>query len=612
MKDVNASSSVLERWVIGVLDAILLTGIVLIVAWSRWNNLQIGFILAAFAIGLLLVLSIAAWRQGFRWFFSRRALRFYAWLVAGVISVIVLFYAEEGWRGKRAWAALQRKAATRGESLALSSVIPPPVPDEDNFALAPEMSRLFDYAEWEPGKTQTMSYDNAVNLSFYYGAGRRNCPATGNWVLQQATDLTAWQKFFRQYPRTDGSATNGERAELAKIPRGYVPAPPIVRDPRHQFPVAAKPQTPAADVLLALSRNDSALTVLRAANQRPKVRYPVAYDEGWFATEPPHFFPSANFQAAVQVLCLRAVAELAQNRSEAALQDTLLALRVADSLRREPYEKIHHYRARMLMSCLQPVWEGLVHHRWNEAQLVTLQQRLADEDLLGEFRLAVRGETLMFMNLVDQLQARLDGRPSAWGDRHSPAQEEERYLFWLLRVAYPVGWLYQDKVWIYRFYERRTDVFKALDPANERQWEAEMRRATDPFLLIFVAPHLWQLFGDSATRALFLQTACQEASVACALERHRLTQGQYPDTLEALVPAWLKQVPADLLDPNGAKLRYHREAGGGFALYSIGLNRVDDQGKPGSPDQDWRGAQAGFPRLNEGDWVWVQPGSLLP
>lgn len=179
---------------------------------------------------------------------------------------------------------------------------------------------------------------------------------------------------------------------------------------------------------------------------------------------------------------------------------------------------------------------------------------------------------------------------------------------WLLRIAYPVGWLYQDKVWIYRFYERRANVSKALDPANAQHWPAEMRRATDPFLLIFVVPKLKDIFHEGIQGALYLQTACQEAAVACALERCRLAQGQYPASLDALVPTWLKQVPADLLAPGGAPLKYRRETDGGFVLYSIGLNRLDDQGKPGSPAQNWRGAQADLPRLDGGDWLWVQPG----
>lgn len=589
MKDVNATSSVLERWVLGVLDTILLAVIVMW-AWAASQLvMQIVFIVAAFAVGLLLVLSVAAWRHGFRWFFSRRALRFYAWLIVGIISVIVLFYAEESWRGKRAWAALQKEAAARGESLELSSVFPPPVPDDQNFALAPRMSSLLGYPDGEPADTQTRAYGGAECLSLYYGSGRPNCPATANWALQQSTDLAAWQKFFRRHPLTNAAPASNVVSRLA-------------------FPVAPQPQAPAADVLLALSRYDAALAVLRAADERPKVRYPIAYEDGLFALHQRSASFMENLSAAVSILCLRAAAELAQDRSEAALQDILLALRLADSLRQEPYDQLHRSRVKMLRLCLQPVWEGLGGHRWNEAQLLALQQRFATMDLLGEFRLRVRGETFVTMNLTDQLHARLEGRRSAWGDRHAATQEQERLLMWLLRIAYPVGWLYQDKVWIYRFYERRANVSKALDPANAQHWPAEMRRATDPFLLIFVVPKLKDIFHEGIQGALYLQTACQEAAVACALERCRLAQGQYPASLDALVPTWLKQVPADLLAPGGAPLKYRRETDGGFVLYSIGLNRLDDQGKPGSPAQNWRGAQADLPRLDGGDWLWVQPG----
>jgi hypothetical protein len=572
MKDVNSTSSVLGRWIVGVLDTLVLAMIVFFVAT---NNVlvQINLILATFFLGLLGVLSVAAWRHGFGWFFSRRALRFYAWLLVGVISVIVLFYAEESWRGKRAWAALQREAAARGESLELSSVIPPPVPDDQNFALAPGVPKLI-----EPN-----------SLPFYHGGPDKWPAAQFNWALQQPIDLAAWQTFFRRHPLTTSNTTTDNVSRLA-------------------FPVGPEPQAPAADVLLALSRYDSALAVLRAANQRPKVRYPFAYDYGWFALAGPYGSPAENIYAAVHILCLRAVAELAQDQSEAALQDTLLALRLADSFRQEPYDQLHRSRAAMLRFCLQPVWEGLAGHRWNEAQLFTLQQRFADMDPLPEFRVWARGETLLMMNLADQFHAFLKGRDSVWGDRLASAEDSDRFWVWFFRVVYPVGWLYQDKVWIYRFYERRADTSKALNPANQKQWYAEMRRAIDPALLIMVAPKLQEVFREGAQGVLFFQTVCQEVTVACALERCRLAQGQYPASLATLVPTWLKQVPTDLLAAGGAPLKYRREADGGFVLYSVGLNRVDDQGKPGSLDKDWRGVQSDSPRLDEGDWVWRQLG----
>ncbi len=152
-----------------MLDAIVVG---LLVAWVvNWYLLQIVFIGAAFALGLLVVLSVAAWRHGFRWFFTRRALRFYGWLVVGIISVIVLFYAEENWRGKRAWAALQREAAARGESLELSSVFPPPVPDDENFALAPGVPQSARLRRTGTGRdSHAVAMPDESNLPFFYMA----------------------------------------------------------------------------------------------------------------------------------------------------------------------------------------------------------------------------------------------------------------------------------------------------------------------------------------------------------------------------------------------------------------------------------------------------------
>jgi hypothetical protein len=446
------------------------------------------------------------------------------------------------------------------------------VPDDQNFALAPGVPEL----------------TRSNNLPFYLG-GRDKWPAAQfNWALQQPIDLAAWQTFFRRHPLTASNTTTDKVSRLA-------------------FPVAPEPQAPDADVLLALSRYDSALAVLRAASQRPNVRYPIAYEDGWFALAAPRSPAVENIYPAVHILCLRAVAELAQDQSEAALEDTLLALRLADSFRQEPYGQLHRSRGAMLRFCLQPVWEGLAGHRWNEAQLLTLQQRFADMDLLPEFCVWTRGETLLMMNLADQCQAFLKGRCSPWGNHLASAEDSDRFWVRLFRVVYPLGWLYQDKVWIYRFYERRPDVSKALAPGNQQQWHSELRRAIDPALLIMVAPKLQHIFQEAAQGVLYFQTACQEASVACALERCRLAQGQYPSSLDALVPTWLKQVPADLLAAGGTPLKYRREADGGFVLYSVGLNRVEDQGKPGSLGDGWQGGLSDSPRLDEGDWVWRQP-----
>ena len=89
------------------------------------------------------------------------------------------------------------------------------------------------------------------------------------------------------------------------------------------------------------------------------------------------------------------------------------------------------------------------------------------------------------------------------------------------------------------------------------------------------------------------------ARVACALERYRLTHGQYPEALDALAPQFIEEIPHDLI--NGQPLHYRRTDDGKFVLYSIGWNEKDDGGvvifrsNNGSVD------------MEQGDWVWRYP-----
>jgi hypothetical protein len=69
------------------------------------------------------------------------------------------------------------------------------------------------------------------------------------------------------------------------------------------------------------------------------------------------------------------------------------------------------------------------------------------------------------------------------------------------------------------------------------------------------------------------------AKTVCALKRHRLAQGEYPATLANLVPAFLNEVPRDLI--RGQPLVYRRLEDQSFLLYSIGWNGVDNGGQSG-------------------------------
>jgi hypothetical protein len=217
--------------------------------------MQFMWLLCGTLLALDLVFFLAAWRRGFRWFFSRRALRFHAWVAMGCVSFVLLYYMEESWRGKRAWAALQREAAGRGESLEFKLPAPPATPDEQNFIKAPGIAELFstNMPDWWNGG------------AFYHGR-EHEWPAGRvllSWSFQQSTDLAAWQKYFRD--RAGKSSAENVRPE------------DLI------FPATPEPQSPAADVLLALSRFETNLATLRAASSRPALHLSLDYGKGFFA-----------------------------------------------------------------------------------------------------------------------------------------------------------------------------------------------------------------------------------------------------------------------------------------------------------------------------------------
>ena len=66
------------------------------------------------------------------------------------------------------------------------------------------------------------------------------------------------------------------------------------------------------------------------------------------------------------------------------------------------------------------------------------------------------------------------------------------------------------------------------------------------------------------------------AKTAAALELYRAAhENQYPDSLKALVPEFLADIPADFFTDSA--LQYHRR-GVGFLLYSVGPDRTDNGG----------------------------------
>jgi type II secretory pathway pseudopilin PulG len=100
-------------------------------------------------------------------------------------------------------------------------------------------------------------------------------------------------------------------------------------------------------------------------------------------------------------------------------------------------------------------------------------------------------------------------------------------------------------------------------------------------LLALLVPAVRQA-SDAETRS---NVRRDQTLIAFALEEHKREHGQYPDTLDALAPKYLKTIPADRF--SGKPLKYQRQDKG-YLLYSVGANGQDDKGQDrnANPDSD--------------------------
>src|SRR5436190_21181238 len=72
-----------------------------------------------------------------------------------LLMVIGLFFAEENWRGRKAWEDCRLNLERKGVELDWHKFTPPPVPDAQNFATTPFLAPLFDFnpTPLQPGQS---------------------------------------------------------------------------------------------------------------------------------------------------------------------------------------------------------------------------------------------------------------------------------------------------------------------------------------------------------------------------------------------------------------------------------------------------------------------------
>jgi hypothetical protein len=509
----------------------------------------------ALALTLVIVWSNAGRRRLGR-LFARPAIRVYAWSTLFVISGIVLFYTVERWRGHRAWQKME--FVKGGETLELRGFQPFPVADAQNFATLPLISNWWDAAS---SGTNQGSWQRLV--ARVPGGGG------GAWEVQQPVDLGACRQQY--VPSTLGS----ERSNVVA----------------------------AAEFLEAWQEFAPEMEQLSVGALRTHARFELPYSRGMFDTDLGR--QTRLFRAVGQAFRLRAVAALQGGKSAAALSDVEQLLRISELVGQEPL--LERQRLWLLLSAMQPVWEGIGNSQWSESQLAVLQSSLTRPNLLEEYRRAVRKECLLVVDMCEKLfPVRSSAPPPDLTEEAVP-----RVLLTGMRWLYPTGWLLQDQVGILQFSRDLREY--SVDPEARRVLVETTRQITrmwvnrppslDPFFATFVMPRVGAIGEDAAQRYAYTQCALDLAATACAIERHRIARRQLPESLESLVPAWMNAVPLDVID--GRPLRYRRWSDGRYLLYSVGWNQNDDGGRVAVLSRRLEAWDESPQIRADGDWVWT-------
>ncbi len=500
-----------------------------------------------------------------------RRFKLAAWCLLWLVTAIALLVAFENWRGRRAWDRFVAESKAAGEDLSPEAVIPPPVPDAENFAAVPLFKPLFEYeqpaAVDQPVKWKDEAGKDRLDKMEVFGP---NPPKVGAWRAGTFTDLTAWQAHYRKL-------TN--------------------------FPSAPQPQSPSADLLVALGKFDSELAQLREAAKRPHARFPVHYEDS-FLTLLPHLSAIRNLGRLTQ---LRAVAELSDNKSAEAAEDTLLTLRFAEAVESEPLLISQLVRVAVLEQAMTPLWEGLARHQWTDAQLAAFEQRLSAINFAASHQLALRGErTLGTIRGMDRLRE----QPELFSTITGSADGGVRVPVRVRRFSVPSAFIDQSKVVASSFLN---EAIRGVDPVGRRfdnhkpdEIEARLVELRKHFWLhpySIMAAMLLPAVSRTTERSATMQSTVDLARVAIALERHRLKHGSLPATLDALDAA-LKPaggLPRDVI--TGEPLRYKPSADGRFQLYATGWNGTDDGGEVVWFDKK-KQTRIDF---TKGDLVWPMP-----
>jgi hypothetical protein len=576
-------------------------------------------------------------------------------------TLIAIFYTEEDWRGKRDWENCKRQLEAQGMVLDWDKFLAPSVPDDQNFytastniflrfklhggddpdykaALAnpwlrlqptssnsyptlgsPVVAKIIVTSNAPKGSQDT----NVLVMSFNDPAATERTSNLINAVIGPHIQGAAGFQFFKAEFKNIRPAQIYVQAEIMPSRsdlQTLIPSDTELKgsDSKLRTLISSDTQLTSAnavvqkDFVVSLSTlhyptmtaddylkwSDQyvpAFNDIREALKRPYAILPGDYSQ-------PYEMPIPNFvvmRALAQTLAQRAQCYLLLGEPDKALHELTLIPEVCRILEKPPTGQPETLLEAMINVAItglymEVVQQGFQRHAWQEPQLAALQEQLAQINLPPYVFEAFREEPARASRDAEIIPLQRWFSLTPKGTTSWPT----KVMVWLM----PHGWVYQNIIIVIQLEQLAGSGF---DPAsgivspetfdrNMKKMQTTLEHHSPYHLLADIAiPNYSKAWQTTA----YDQTIVNEAQIACALERYHLAHGEYPETLDALVPQFLATIPHDLIGDQ--PLHYRRTDDGKFLLYSVGWNGTDDGGE--DPPHNQYGVPTDF---TKGDWIW--------
>ena len=277
------------------------------------------------------------------------------------------------------------------------------------------------------------------------------------------------------------------------------------------------------------------------------------------------------WQNMVQSLGELVLVELRRHNLAAVHANLLAMFRVA-RVHDEAWAFMHQRNRAILVGlAVDSLWHALQAPGWTDAQLEELQRELEQVRFLTCLPRVFEVERAIWLRELDRyLQEGPSSLGGGWRNTAAPGTpallESAAYLAWRFgrsgRDRKSGLQTYQEVIDRHRQIAAGVPLLKlkASSPPVENWW-SRSRLARDLFPFSSARPF------ERATETLAVTDLWRRlAIVATALERYRLGNGHYPETLEELVPGLIEELPHDPI--SGQPLCYRRESETRFALAS--------------------------------------------